>query len=148
MDDEERYERLRRLYAKLPAIRCKGRCSASCGVIVLQQIEYDAISAKRAIPATPPGVLFCPLLRARRCSAYDVRPLICRLWGLVKSDNREWMRCPHGCKPSRWLSDAEAFALIDEAIAIDGRTRVLQSWIDEVGPGADALLAALREPLT
>lgn len=52
--------------------------------------------------------LTCPLLTPqRRCAAYESRPMICRLWGMVKK-----MRCPFGCRPSRWLSDCEADELL------------------------------------
>lgn len=46
----------------------------------------------------------CPALDDRkRCSAYDKRPMICRLWGVV-----ETMKCPHGCRPSpRYLTDEQ-----------------------------------------
>lgn len=46
----------------------------------------------------------CPLLDriSHRCNGYQVRPMICRLWGLT-----ERMKCPHGCQPSRVLDDRE-----------------------------------------
>ena len=34
---------------------------------------------------------------SRACTIYEVRPIICRLFGLVKDDDR--MICPYGCKP-------------------------------------------------
>ena len=37
----------------------------------------------------------------------EVRPLICRLYGLVKR-----MACPWGCQPDRWMTDVEAYELL------------------------------------
>jgi hypothetical protein len=59
--------------------------------------------------------LTCSLLVDGRCSAYAVRPLICRLWGSVAS-----MRCPHGCVPSAVLTDGRARAMLDAARTIGG----------------------------
>lgn len=51
-----------------------------------------------------------------RCSVYDVRPMVCRLWGLVPS-----MRCPYGCKPEGgYLSEREGMRMLLEANAIGG----------------------------
>lgn len=52
--------------------------------------------------------LLCPHLGPDgRCTAYEVRPMICRLWGVTRS-----MACPWGCIPDRWLSDGEAMELL------------------------------------
>ncbi|MFD8563105.1 YkgJ family cysteine cluster protein [Streptosporangium canum] len=56
----------------------------------------------------------CPALKEGRCSAYAVRPAICRIYSAT-----EGMACPHGCPviDGRPLSRAEAFALVDAAAA-------------------------------
>lgn len=126
----------KRLYARIPRISCKGLCSRSCGVIICQETEYRAMAEVRDIPIKETPVkglskkeidegLTCPLLENDRCTVYMVRPLICRLWGVTKS-----MRCPHGCRPKRWLSDAEGRALLDEAKEIDHVHRSLFADID------------------
>ena len=52
----------------------------------------------------------------RRCAVYEVRPMICRLWGLV-----ERMPCPFGCRPEGGLlSDEEGARLLREANRIGG----------------------------
>jgi Fe-S-cluster containining protein len=57
------------------------------------------------------GCLTCPLLDMNNmCTIYDIRPMICRIFGLVKK-----MRCPHGCKPTKWLNDRQAAHFIDLA---------------------------------
>lgn len=44
----------------------------------------------------------CPYLTDGRCSIYDARPMICRMWGVART-----MPCPHGCEPERWLDQGE-----------------------------------------
>jgi Fe-S-cluster containining protein len=39
------------------------------------------------------------------CSIYSLRPMVCRLWGLV---DHPFMRCLHGCVPERWVTSQEA----------------------------------------
>ena len=51
----------------------------------------------------------------RECEIHEARPLICRLFGIVDID---LMRCPWGCVPERWLSDAESRALLEEVRAL------------------------------
>jgi Fe-S-cluster containining protein len=57
--------------------------------------------------------LTCPYLEEERCTVYEVRPLICRLWGLVES-----MPCPWGCKPERYLTHEEGHELLARAAEI------------------------------
>lgn len=114
------------LYRRIPAIHCKGLCYDACGIILLQQSEYEQVP--RIVPErTTTDSLTCPFLVNRRCSIYEHRPLICRLWGVVKT---RMFTCPHGCRPKRWLRDAEGHALIDEARAIDPRTRSFHADFD------------------
>lgn len=130
------------IYKKVPALNCKGLCADSCGVILLQQVEYERITALAPIPEKRTGMesgppftptddaLTCPMLRAGRCTVHAARPLICRIWGTVKAA-RSAAHCQHGCRPKRWLTDAESHALIDEAIALDPRQRSLHADMDE-----------------
>ena len=101
--------RLRRLYQTLPNDECFGchRCAQKCaGEIPVTRWEFEQAQAfllRRRLVVAPaastaaPGP-FAPPCRfrdaaARRCRIYPVRPLICRLFGLV-----EWLPCPLG----RW----------------------------------------------
>lgn len=123
-----RVDELEALYARLPSIACKGLCSQSCGPIEcsnlerkrvrkaggghigLKYLDVEAIKAGREVPA-------CPALEETRCSVYAVRPLICRLFGLLQHPT---MRCPHGCEPERWLTNEEASDLLAESVRIGG----------------------------
>jgi Fe-S-cluster containining protein len=63
----------------------------------------------------------CPYLEDGRCSVYDVRPLVCRLWGLVDAPG---LRCEHGCMPERWLTRDDALRLVRRSLAISGGNEV------------------------
>jgi len=56
---------------------------------------------------------YCPALdvESGKCKGYEGRPRICRLFGMV-----EKMKCPHGCEPSRWITDEEAAIMIPTII--------------------------------
>lgn len=52
-----------------------------------------------------PGVtdkLVCTHLKGGRCSIYEHRPLICRLFGATTD-----LRCGHGCRPEHGFIDDE-----------------------------------------
>ena len=107
---------LQEIYAKIPYLRCKRLCKESCGPVPATALERKALTAAcgGALPAT--GSLTCPALTtAGLCGGYGARPVLCRLWGVTPA-----MACPWGCEPERWLSDAEARALLDEAERIGG----------------------------
>lgn len=122
-----RVDEIEALYAQLPALACKGLCSQSCGPIEcsnlerkrarkaggghigLKYLDIEAIKAGHDVPA-------CPALEETRCSVYAVRPMICRLYGMVQ----DRLECPHGCEPERWLDPEEASWFLAEAARIGG----------------------------
>jgi hypothetical protein len=95
---------LRTLYWVLPEIACRGLCHEACGPIAASPLEIARLEAASGRTLGVDENLTCSMLTpAKRCVAYEDRPMICRLFGLVKK-----LRCPHGCVPSRWLSDTDA----------------------------------------
>lgn len=90
-------------WSKIPPMVCKGLCAESCGPIDASPQE-KALLAMRGIQLAPiaeavttillGGDFYCPALKDGRCTVYDVRPTVCRLWGVV-----EGMPCPWGCEP-------------------------------------------------
>lgn len=131
------YRRLDRLYRQVPELSCRGRCQESCG-----PTHYSALEARRIEEATgrpPPHVpgynenqsdMSMAVLEAHKhrgafrcnfldetgvCTCYAIRPMICRLWGLVNADHR---RCPHGCKPRKWLTNAQAKRLLRKTVQL------------------------------
>lgn len=112
-------ERLQALYDRLPTIRCQGLCHDSCGPIDMSVRERDRIEREFG-PVTCGAGATCTMLdEHRRCRAYAIRPLICRLWGVLES-----LPCPYGCKPEPgYLTREEGFSLVAEADLIGGEPR-------------------------
>lgn len=108
------------LYEQVPEVGCKGLCADACGPIKMGPLER--LRTRRAgVRITPhqqavrelresDGEWFCDALKHGRCAVYQDRPMICRLWGVS-----EGLECPYGCRPTRTLPRAEAFALLDAA---------------------------------
>lgn len=115
----EDLDKLAAIYAALPTIQCKQLCQSYCGPIGMTPVECQSIrTSGHPLPSISPlthhGALTCSALSPRgKCRIYNQRPLICRLFGLVKA-----LRCPHGCQPSRWLTDTEADAIKDAILQL------------------------------
>lgn len=88
------------VYAQIPDVGCKGLCADACGPVPVTPRE-----AQRMIAAGGKrrggDDLTCPYLADGQCTVYDVRPLICRMYGAM-----EGLTCPHGCAPDVLLPDA------------------------------------------
>jgi Fe-S-cluster containining protein len=113
MTFREAVQQLEALYAQVPSVACQGYCAEACGPLGMSHLEW--IRVKRATPlrAAEGKHMACPLLKRGRCTVYPVRPLICRLWGSVEN-----MPCPWQCRPERYLTMAEADALMAAAEAL------------------------------
>jgi Fe-S-cluster containining protein len=111
-------DELQEIYDEIPDIECKGECHESCGPIAYSDAEANRIEQSGESPPEPvSGSHRCDKLipLVKKCSIYEDRPLICRLFGVV-----EGMKCPHGCKPEGgYLSDVRAFQLMRKAEKID-----------------------------
>ncbi|MDP9843338.1 YkgJ family cysteine cluster protein [Streptosporangium lutulentum] len=109
------------LYAKVPSTGCKGLCQEHCTTIAGGRREAQRMAEagfqlptsvaalvrkRRTVVATSEP---CAALGGDgRCQAYEVRPLICRLWGAV-----DGLPCEHGCMPEGGrLTDTEAAQMI------------------------------------
>lgn len=108
--------KLQELYDRIPAMKnCQGKCADSCGPIecsVRERAKVERESGRRL--AAPCGS--CSMLTPMgRCSVYESRPLICRLFGTTRG-----LACVHGCEPERWLPDEEGMALIRDSLIIGG----------------------------
>lgn len=121
MSQNEKLAKLKALYARIPKLRCQRKCQACCSNIGMSFFEHGLLTDSVGIVPVPMSlsklateggaiigetlsmgkeVRICPFLKNGTCSVYELRPFICRMWGAT------WMtRCPHGCKPERWLSD-------------------------------------------
>lgn len=114
---------LREVYDHVPQVHCKGLCWRACAAIPVSQLELETMerAAGRGLTRIDSGSdvahavlgevdLRCPALLMRRCSIYEARPLICRLFGVA-----EGLECPHGCVPDRVLTHDEVQALMARA---------------------------------
>lgn len=116
---------VRSIWSEIPGIECKGFCWESCAHVVASKAEtevvkqfcldngldyhkfYDGSKAgeRRASEIDPEP---CPYLKDKRCSIHEVRPSICRMWGV-----HSHLPCAWGCKkPKGNLSDAQAHSIV------------------------------------
>lgn len=116
---------LQAVYDQVPVmIGCTGECWISCGPVSMSDHEHKRIrqAGYRVTPEEQAvqreETSWCEALtEAHRCAVYEIRPVMCRLWGTTKST-----RCPFGCMPEGgFLSEAERLRLIAEADRIGGR---------------------------
>lgn len=102
---------LTELYASLPTIPCKRLCQHSCGPVIpdaclpVERLKFAVLP----IIKTVADDLTCGAILGGSCSIHRERPLICRLYGCVEA-----LRCPHGCEPTFWLTDADVDDILRE----------------------------------
>lgn len=92
------------IYARIPSVACQGKCVACCCPVgnLMTDFERDRIIQRTGIRPNelPPDVVGtgvkvqgCNLLtRDGKCSVYDIRPTICRIWGADAA-----IPCKFGC---------------------------------------------------
>lgn len=112
------------IYAKVPDVHCKGLCHEACGPIMMSDAEQKRIQERHGfIPSAPiqriaftGGVdaFTCSALKDGRCSIYEDRPLVCRLFGAVRGN--PLMKCEFGCKAT--LPDHKARKLLRQMGAL------------------------------
>ncbi len=114
-------KKLESIYKKIPEIECKGLCHPSCTIVPASKIEikrargrmggknpFNPIHGlKKAMGGEIPSC--AALTEDKRCSIYNARPAICRLYGVA-----EGLDCPFGCVPKKKISKQEAYALVRE----------------------------------
>jgi len=112
---------LKGLYDQVPDVGCKGLCAESCGSVAMAPVEQRRIAGYGVrLPLMAAFTDSCPALVAGRCSVYEVRPMVCRLWGAV-----EGMPCPYGCAPAGGLlADVDGQRLLGRVSVISRRSRV------------------------
>lgn len=142
----EQRRRYAQLYARVPAIDCKGNCRDTCTEFPTPRAERRLVKVATGKELYADPVPYevqerlgaggrrerlvrrsCPLLSdAGQCEAYEVRPLICRLWGVT-----ETMPCNYGCRPAGGkplLTVRESYELIAEAYEISGDVKMASHY--------------------
>lgn len=166
-------ERLAELYDQVPTIRCKGSCHDACCFIdasvrerdVVERASGERLETHDALAPGGAGPQFDrdgrPLARFRcsmltndgRCSVYEDRPMVCRLFGTVKTN----MECHHGCRPERMLSSLDAIRLLLDSFEAGGyptdwgsspgyMMRKFLETLDDAG--AEELLSSINNIMT
>lgn len=123
MNRAEAYAALDDLYGQLPALECKGLCHDTCTVIDMPELERQRIESVTGVriplPLYPLRRAFedgkvprCPALGPlNTCRVYEVRPFICRAFGMVVTNrytpSAGPMMCDYGCIPDGVLDHTE-----------------------------------------
>lgn len=129
MNNTEKLKKIDELLSGLPTFQCKEGCFDCCGPVKLSRLEYlrcikvsgrSAKDVKQQMQNNlKQGIYACSLLdtETKKCTVYEVRPAICRLFGVVKGE----LLCPHGYAP-------ESSALIS-----DEQSREILRKVDDLG---------------
>lgn len=116
---------LEAIYALIPKMKnCKGLCEDSCTVIPCTDGEKERLELRMGkkfeTVERSDGKKRCSALTMDgKCSTYDIRPLICRLFGAV---NHPWLRCEHGCEPEQWLPNRDVYPMMLAVEKMAGKT--------------------------
>ena len=101
-------------YSKIPAVAgCRPGCTDCCGPVPFAPAEVmAAVEASGRWPFVDADCN-CGYSLKGKCDIYEVRPLICRLFGAVDDPG---LACPHGARAARPLSAEEGGAMTDELV--------------------------------
>ncbi|MEV5268247.1 YkgJ family cysteine cluster protein [Streptomyces werraensis] len=115
------------LYTALPRMNCKGKCASACAAVPATPLERQRITARGHHWVDGERVVLadgrvagttCSALdqKSMRCRVYEDRPMVCRVWGLIKA-----LECPWGCVPEGGhLDDLEGLRLVNAAAWFGG----------------------------
>lgn len=122
MTRSKRLRVLAEIYARIPDARCKGLCADACSSIPVAEVELQQLETWTGRPLAvdresfAPAIMIsnigepCPLLVIGRCTAYEKRPAVCRLYGVAQG-----LKCGHGCFDDQIpMSDSEAMNILYE----------------------------------
>lgn len=120
--ERQAYAALDVLYGQVPEINCKGLCGTlACASWAMSPLEAQRITESGAQLPHRGGAGQCPLLGAfGQCTVYEIRPMVCRLWGTTP--DLPVGGCPHGCGPRDALNRYRARALLESVDAVSRDT--------------------------
>lgn len=122
VNNTAKYASMEKIFAGLPTMKCVDGCSDCCGPILATRMEWSRIYnrlgttqeklAKKVEEKLSKGDLNCVLLDEQgRCSVYDIRPAICRLFGVSHAPR---LVCPHIGQHPSGLSDADTNNVLNQ----------------------------------
>jgi len=82
------------IYPQIPSMKCKEGCADCCGPVPFNDEEWEKVKDR---PKRKDNSLKCQFLINNKCSIYEDRPFLCRLFATTR-DVKE-LECPHSCKP-------------------------------------------------
>ena len=116
---ESIYSEIDAIYADLPETNCQRKCQSYCRVIKMNGVELLRIVERVGHDPDFLDANRCPMLTdAGDCGIYDIRPLICRLFGSVRA-----LQCPHGCTPDGLVSDAQVLQIFSRLETLTQRIK-------------------------
>lgn len=116
MNNTKRLASIDTLLQGVPQFQCVEGCSDCCGPVPMTRLEMSRIKARVGEYEMFDKDLHCGLLKDGKCSVYDIRPAICRVFGATSFQPR--LVCPHGRKPEQPLSREATDELIDKVKAL------------------------------
>lgn len=161
--------KLQALYEQVPEVNCSGACHGACCFVVASHRErekmeqltgkkFETVDAREIDPDQQRwGQDNRPLARYRcsmltddgRCSVYEDRPMICRLFGAA-----EGIECHvNGCTCEKPLKLVDGMALLNDAMRIGGRptshpdieTHLLKARLESEAEDFRDVLDTIRE---
>jgi len=129
--------KLKELYKAIPTFSCKPGCSDCCGPVPVASAEWEKIKlVKRQLGS---DCLNCDYLVDNKCSIYNDRPFLCRLFGATTERK---MTCKHGCGPKHPLSLKQTEVLMKRYMGLmKNGPAAITSTID-----TPSLLASTKNP--
>lgn len=164
--------KLQALYDQVPATECSGACHGACCFVPVSNHEkarmeqltgkkFETVDAHEVDPVQRFGPDNRPLARYRcsmltedgRCSVYEDRPMVCRLFGAA-----EGIECfVAGCECKKPLKLADGMALLNESMRIGGppsnypaaalelESHALKLRLEEAAPDLRDVLGEIRQ---
>lgn len=124
---------LQALWDRVPRmLDCKGLCHTSCGPTPFSMLEGRIAEAESGRRFEVGDDLMCKYLTEdKKCSIYDVRPMMCRVWGAA-----EMLPCVYGCQPERFMTPMETFLLLEEIGRLSGESagQALDNMVERLDP--------------
>lgn len=110
MNNTTRLATLDDLLKAVPAFTCKEGCSDCCGMVPMSRLEWKRIQERTGLKSQFDENGHCALLKDGKCSVYDIRPAVCRIFGTSEHPR---LTCPHGCRSEQLLSITQTNKLTD-----------------------------------